>query len=49
MNKLLLTLRGVDEKPQQKAPIHRKYRGFLFYSMLTEAGATIGYKAALLH
>ena len=30
------TLSGVDEKPQNEAPIITTYRGFLFYSMLTE-------------
>jgi hypothetical protein len=42
-----LTLRGVDEKPHKKAPIVKLYRGFLFYSLLTEAGAAIGYKVAM--
>ncbi|MEO6329555.1 MAG: hypothetical protein ABIO55_11505, partial [Ginsengibacter sp.] len=40
------TSSGVDEKPQQKAPILKLYRGFLFYSLLTEAGATVGCKVA---
>ena len=44
---LLPTLRGVDEKPHKKAPIVKLYRGFLFYSLLTEAGAAIGYKVAM--
>jgi hypothetical protein len=39
-----LTLSGVDEKPQNEAPIVTLYRGFLFYSVLTEAGAAIGCK-----
>ena len=43
---LRTTLRGVDEKPQNEAPIRTTYRGFLFYSMLTEAGATLGCKVA---
>ena len=40
------TLSGVDEKPQQKAPIIRDYRGFLFYSMLTAPGVLVGCKVA---
>ena len=41
-----LTLSGVDEKPQNEAPVRTTYRGFLFYSLLTEPGATIGCKVA---
>ncbi len=41
------TLSGVDEKPHKKAPVLRLYRGFLFYSLLTEAGKTLGCKVAL--
>jgi hypothetical protein len=39
---MLITLSGVDEKPHKKAPVLRLYRGFLFYSLLTEAGKTLG-------
>ena len=40
------TLSGVDEKPQNEAPVQSLYRGFLFYSLLTAPGALLGYKVA---
>ena len=36
-------------KAQNEAPVRTTYRGFLFCSMLTEPGATIGCKVALLN
>ncbi len=43
---LRIALSGVDEKPRKKAPIHILCRGFLFYSLLTEAVSTLGFKVA---
>jgi hypothetical protein len=40
------TSSGVDEKPHKKPRYFTLYRGFLFYSLLTEAGTTVGCKVA---
>jgi hypothetical protein len=40
------TLRGVDEKPLKLQSPKLRYRGFLFYFLLTVPGATVGVQSS---